>query len=637
MNGVKTPRWTRALLPLSLGLALLSALPAAAQLNVRWVEFENQTTTRLVATPSLGVLDIDEKDQAWGDVDKDGDIDLVVVRKQPFTSPGKRPNVLFMNEGGVLTDRTAQYASDSDVVGDHGFLTPTNDRDVVLADFNGDGWLDIATAVTISDGDPKHISHPRIYINKGAVGGVWQGFRFEANRSPQLYVLKADGTPDLTKPTPGRFCSIAAGDVDNDGDMDLYLGDYDSSGDDGVGEPAGIDINDRLWINNGNGFFTDSYETRMTKTMLLSAFSTSVAIADMNGDGLNDIVKDTALNTPQKVAIAYNKAPDVEKFDLYQDAHTFAPYFTSVGDLNNDGRLDIVVTDDNADRYRLNTGNDAVGQVIWSGAFTFAFPTGATYADDGFGSQSLIVDLDRDGFKDVIISDVDVDIDNGGTRRAHIYHNLGNVPNVTLREEAELTSATAGWKGAVGFTATELQHTVHVAAFDIDNDGDNDIVLGRIPADGATSCVTTCTSVWINKLCRLDRFGTATTTSNSTGQPAKIAWTGTAGRSDNNLVLRATGLPPGASGQFLVSRIKKSPCVTDGDGKACVDPSGRRRELSAVADANGVAEAALHFDDPLSADLVVNEVRYIQFRYADPSGGPNGYNWSDALDLKVCR
>jgi hypothetical protein len=47
-----------------------------------------------------------------GDVNNNGWVDLIVMRKQPFTSPGKRVNVLFMNEGGVLVDRTAEYASE---------------------------------------------------------------------------------------------------------------------------------------------------------------------------------------------------------------------------------------------------------------------------------------------------------------------------------------------------------------------------------------------------------------------------------------------------------------------------------------------------------------------------------------------
>lgn len=602
---------------------LACTAPASAQLNQRWLEFENQTATRLVSDPALGVNDVDEKDYAWGDLDRDGDIDLVSVRKQPFTSPGARANVLFMNEGGVLVDRTALYASDSDVGGDQGFLTPTNDRDVVIADFNGDGWPDLATAVTIADGLPKHISHPRIYVNKGAVAGVWQGLRFEAGRSPQIYVIKSDGTADLTKPTPGRFCSIAAGDVDNDGDLDIYLGDYDASGAGGSGEPTGFDTNDRLWINDGNGFFSDSLQSRMTAQMLLSAFSTAVNIADMNGDGFKDVVKSTGLNPPQYVSLAYNQAPDPQVFDQFQTPHQFSPYFVSVGDLNNDNKLDIVVTDDNADRYRLNQGNDALGRVIWSSAIQMTFPSGVSYVDDGFGSQSALADFDRDGFLDVFISDVDVDTPGCG-RRAHLYRNLGNLPNVTLREEAELAGSTSGWKGAVGLTASALQGTHNGAPFDLDNDGDLDLVLGRC----------TGTSVWMNTLCRVRSFGTPTL--NSTGQAGALGWTGTVSLRDANLELRARNLPANATGEFVFTQTKTEPCASDGNGVRCYPADARRRTFPAVADGTGLATLEVDFTDPAFAGVVAGSVRYVQFRYLDPAGGGAGYNFTGALDLKVC-
>ena len=616
----------RVRIALFLAAALIASAPAFAQFNVQWVQFQDQTATRLVSDPLLGVNDPDEKDYAWGDVNHDGWIDLVVVRKEPFTSPGRRPNVLFMNENGVLVDRTAQYASDSDVPGDQGFLTPTNDRDVVLADFNGDGWLDIATAVTISDGLPKPISHPRIYINKGAINGVWQGFRFEANRSPQLYVLHADGTPDFTKPSPGRFCSIAAGDVDGDGDIDLFFGDYDS-GEVGPPEPPGMDLNDRLWINDGNGFFTDSWETRMNANMLLSAFSMAAAIADMNNDGINDVIKDTALNPPQYVGIAYNQPPDPIVFDFLSTPHTFAPYFVSVGDLNNDGRLDMVVTDDNADRYDLNTGNDALGHAMFPVSRTFLFPTGAGYGDDGFGSQSLIVDLDQDGWKDVLISDVDVDLP-GCSRRMHIYHNLGGPPNVTLREEAEMAGASSGWKGAVGFSPPSVLQGVHnVAAFDIDRDGDKDLVIGRC----------TGTSVWINvsNPCRGIPYGTVNP--NSTGQPALIGWTGIPAVSINTLSLTVSQLPPGASGFFFMSGRKLLPCQSYEDGQLCVGTFGDRLKPIGFATANGAGQVLLPLNllSPAFAGAA-GTVKYIQFRYGDASGGPFGYNYSNALEVHIC-
>src|SRR5262245_54726311 len=118
---------------------------APATVFAQWATFTNQTSTRISAAANLSTTDPEEKDYAWGDFDHDGDTDLVVVRKQPVTTPGGKRNVLFMNVNGVLTDQTTLFAI-SATDGGQGFLDITNDRDVVATDVNNDGWLDIVTA-----------------------------------------------------------------------------------------------------------------------------------------------------------------------------------------------------------------------------------------------------------------------------------------------------------------------------------------------------------------------------------------------------------------------------------------------------------------------------------------------------------
>lgn len=451
--------------------ATAAAVAVASSLPAQWVTFQDQTSSRLVAAAGVGAGDTQEKDYAWADFDQDGDIDLFVARKQPFTTPGKFPNVLLMNENGVLTDRTSTLGNASTIVGSQGMLDATNDRDVVAVDVNGDGWVDLVTCTTLTDTVAQYLRVPRVYINlgDGGVPGNWQGFVYDD-------MLRID---DTAWGGFQRFCSVAAGDIDHDGDMDLYFGDYQQGG------TRPVDLNDRLLLNNGNGYFTDVSASRMTVEMLESSFGMKVAMVDMNGDGWVDILKDDALNAPQAVSVSYNQgAANPGNFGLYQLAYGNAPYHFAVGDLNNDGRPDLIASDDGQDRYKLMTGLTTpppgqVPQAIWGPEIAFSYSGGGS--DDGFGGNNLIADLNNDGFQDAIICDVDVDISGCG-RRAHIFRNLGNTPNVTLQEEL-----IAGQ--VCGIPTSMLIGSFDVAVFDINGDGWNDMVLGRC----------TGTTVWINQ------------------------------------------------------------------------------------------------------------------------------------------
>ena len=68
--------------------AILILLPATGATAQSWMTYANETATRLQSDPSVGVSDDREKDYIVGDLDMDGDDDLICVRKQPFTVVG---------------------------------------------------------------------------------------------------------------------------------------------------------------------------------------------------------------------------------------------------------------------------------------------------------------------------------------------------------------------------------------------------------------------------------------------------------------------------------------------------------------------------------------------------------------------
>ena len=499
-------------------LALILAPFASGQNDIGWASFA-QDDARLSGPSALSLTDPEEKDYAWGDLDQDGDDDLVCVRKQPFTTEGRFANVLFMNEGGVLTIRSTEFASASDVPGDQGFLTPTNDRDVILADVDQDGWLDVITATTLTPSAPKHISHPRIYINLGSAGdGTWLGLMHQDARFPQLALNNVDTFP--------KFCGLGAGDVTGDGFPDLFFAHYDA------GNSAGLDLEDRLLVNDGSGFFVDESNARMTSAMLNSGFGTSAQIADINGDTFADVLDGES----GKTAVSYNNPNNGGTFNLLDPPYSGAAYHVSSGDLNQDDRLDLLVSDDGLDRYILNLGNDALGRVVWGPFQTYNI-------DDGFASNNMTADIDGDGWPEALYSDVDVDIP-GCARRAHIYHNRGGQAGgaVEMHEEAG-----GGSVGAMGIATADLRGMHDIAAFDLEGDGDIDLIFGR--------CVGT--SVWVNQQDPGDQVSGISycdpAVTNSSGQPGIISATGSSVASNNMLTVTASQLPTNQFGYVLAS------------------------------------------------------------------------------------
>ena len=474
---------------LTLSTILAPGLTAYGQFSS--LELDNETDSRLQLRADLLYLNL-EKDITWADFDNDGDTDVAIGIKFVGSIEGGFPNLLLMNENGVMVDRTVEYASASDLAGDNGFLADTNDRNVEAMDVNNDGWMDMVTATTMSDGLDWTIGQPRVYMNLGNDGGGnWLGFRHEHLRIPQMY----SNSGQVANP---RFCDIAWGDFNGDGFVDIFYSDYDTpetqgqycldiTGDGDTNDPgecqdspaenSAYDFNAKLLYNWGNsqdgpgaGYFYDTEFSVMTASELQTDFGNAAEAGDFNNDGKLDIAHCNTLGA-NIVEVYYNEGTQPGTDFGVEIVYSGAPYHLKVDDLDGDADMDMVVIDDSQDRYLINTGNGSDGRAEFS-----AYVISDSLSE--FGNTPSTFDIDLDGDLDLFVPDVDADLPSfcpSTGRRAHFYENTGVINNLFVENHYPIPT-------------NMLDATFDVAPIDINGDGYLDIL--QATCEGFT--------IWIN-------------------------------------------------------------------------------------------------------------------------------------------
>jgi hypothetical protein len=383
--------------------------------------FTDATDTRLVADAAIGDADTTERDYAVVDLDQDGDDDLVVGRRRGLNNNGgeARANVLLMNEDGVLTDRTAEFAPL--------LLGPERTRDVITADLNADGWPDVIV------GDGQSFETMKILLNRGEDAGVWLGLE------------------DATGGVAGIFTdtwTLAAGDLLVDGDAfpDLFVG--TRNGNDRILQNLGVDEGG-AWLG-----FADASD-RLGGNATTSATRSSVA-GDFDQDGDLDLLQGVTFPTGAS-RILWNEAGQFTGTPL--TVSTSSTYNVASDDMDGDGDLDFVSVRNGTDIVRFNQTTKPAPNTVDLG------PSLTLSGSNGFGSIARIVDLDGDGAMDILICDLDQEFPQDCSRRLRIW--LGSTP---------AGSFTDPWPGGADWLPNG---TSDVAPMDIDGDGDLDLVIAH--------------------------------------------------------------------------------------------------------------------------------------------------------------
>ncbi|MCH7700874.1 MAG: VCBS repeat-containing protein [Planctomycetes bacterium] len=409
--------------------------PARAGQSGAPLNFQDVTAQRVVPTvPEPDGPHVKEVD--FGDFDHDDDLDVVIgVAEGIF---GSRVNKLYRNDDGVFVE-----VSGDPVIPEFG--DPDVTRHIGLRDVDGDGWLDI---VVVNDafefGDPIDV-----FINQHP-GGVFTHYTEEGQERGLGF----------TNDWP---CGSVSVDVDQDGDIDIFVSNY----------PA----QDSMYVNDGNGFFTDVTATRVPTD---NEFSIDTAAGDLNGDGKIDMLISNSpdYGSAAEYRIYYNDLNG--ESDQGVGDYRYGPGGTAgvqslgvvsghgamePGDFNQDGMVDMYWTRsphdglvDTEDVILLNVGNDADGMAQFD---VLAAPS---YVQSVNSHKVTVADLNGDGRDDLIVMTSD---------RPAILRNA-SVNGVVYFVD---------WTPAPAFPSGTIHAGAHAVAFDSGGDGDLDIFLGGDTGD----------------------------------------------------------------------------------------------------------------------------------------------------------
>jgi len=351
---------------------------------------------------------------AMGDWDKDGDLDI-------YISVVYSCNKLFQNEGNLKFKDMSRVMQVDDIHDTHG---------IVWADFDNNGYLDLFLANNLEALTQKRgeYSQPNSFYlgfdegfvecaeKAGLAGGpnyscgvttadvngdgfldiyvAEGGYRSGMDCANSLYLNNRDGTftdigarAGVANQSNGYCCSFC--DYDNDGDPDLYVGNIN----DNPNEP----LTRVLYRNNGDGTFTD-----VTRELGLAAQGTNITCfwGDVDNDGDQDLFLANSAGPvyPDKKwganSLFRNNGngtfTDISK-QAGVDIETNSRGCT-MGDIDNDGDLDIIVTNSWYDA--LVFINDGTGKFTESHE-----KTGGSWF---YGHGLALGDLDGDGDLDLV-------------------------------------------------------------------------------------------------------------------------------------------------------------------------------------------------------------------------------------------
>lgn len=256
-------------------------------------------------------------------------------------------NKLYLNQGNLkFTDITQAAGIEKRL----GF-----DAGVSVADVNNDGWLDIYIARGGGNDEDDRFAN-MLYINNGPSS--------DTNSQPQGITFtekaKEHGLADANRSIHSSFF-----DYDKDGDLDLYISntpDFQERGSEVLDliaartDPKTLALKgiDKLYNNDGNGQFTDvSIQAGIHPDI---GFGLNPQVGDLNNDGWLDIYVCNDFRIPDFAYLNNQDGTFREGRNELVKHMSFNSMGSDIADVNNDGLTDLLTLDMNpADYVRSKT------------------------------------------------------------------------------------------------------------------------------------------------------------------------------------------------------------------------------------------------------------------------------------------
>lgn len=400
------------------------------------------------------ILEADGNGAAFLDYDNDGDLDLFIVNGstlEHFKRGGDRLAFLYRNGGDGRFSDVSRAAGLSQTGWGMG---------VCAGDYDNDGFQDLYVTAF----GPNLLLH-----NSG------DGTFSDATESA--------GVGDTRWSTGCAF-----GDYDRDGELDLYVANFlrfdgtiPARGESSTCNYMGIEVfcgpllltgqPDALYRNRGDGSFEDA--TRAAGITDPDSYGFGVLFTDLDNDGWLDIY--VANDSMPNLLFMNQRDGHFTEVGLSagvalsEDARAQAGMGAAAGDFNNDGSLDLLVTNFSEDSNTLYVN---YGQRMFLDGTTPGRLKASSMPYLGWGAG--FVDLDNDGFLDLFIANGHVypqvegsSLNTRYLQPNQVYRNRGD-------ETFEEVNALAG-------AGSQTPKSSRGAAFgDYDNDGDIDVLVTNL-------------------------------------------------------------------------------------------------------------------------------------------------------------